>query len=65
MRTSTDLWESLGSLSEEEAHHVLSRLFALYDDILARDPDNKEAELFFRKLDTALSQTIECNLNRR
>lgn len=65
MRTPNDLWEALGDLNEEEAHHVLSRLFALYEDLIARDPENEEARLFFQKLDTALSQTQECNLNRR
>ncbi len=65
MRTPNDLWEALGCLNEEEAHHVLSRLFVLYEETMARDQENKEAHLFFQKLDTALSQTEECNLNRR
>jgi len=65
MRTPNDLWEALGDLNEEEAHHVLSRLFALYEEITLRDPENEGAQLFFQKLDTALSQAQDCNLNRR
>lgn len=65
MRTPNDLWEALGALHEDDAYHTLSRLFALYEDLLAREPDNQEALLFFQKLDIALSQTEECNLNRR
>jgi hypothetical protein len=65
MRSPTDLWEALGSIDEEETHHVLTRLFAMYEQIIASDPNNKEALKFFQNLDNALSLTEDCNLNRR
>lgn len=65
MRNSNELWEALGAVDEEETGHVLTRLFTMYEQLLASDPKNKEALNFFRKLDTALTQTTECNLNRR
>lgn len=65
MRSTGDLWEALGSINEEETGHVLSRLFVVYEQLLDHDPQNKEAAAFFRNLDNVLSQTEECNLNRR
>lgn len=65
MRSPNDLWEALGDISEEETHHLLTKLFAIYEKRLEQDPANREARNFFACLDTALSQTLECNLNRR
>ncbi len=65
MRSPNDLWEAIGAIDEEESHHLLSRLFDMYEKLLQKDPESKEALLFFRNLDTALSITTECNLNRR
>jgi len=65
MRNSNELWEAIGAVDEEETGHVLTRLFTMYEQLLANDPKDKEALNFFRNLDTALTQTIECNLNRR
>jgi len=65
MRSPNDLWEALGCIDEEESHHVLTRLFAMYEQIVASEPDNKEALKFFQNLDNALTLTEECNLNRR
>lgn len=65
MRNPNDTWEALGSVSEEEAGHVLSKLFTMYEQLIEQDPQNSEAELFFKNLDSAISQTVECNLNRR
>lgn len=64
-RSRGDLWEALGSLEEEESQHLLTRLFAFYEDQLERDIDVDEALKFFRNLDTVLTQVTECNLNRR
>lgn len=65
MRSPNDLWEAIGAIDEEESLHLLSRLFDMYEQLLQKDPESKEALLFFRNLDTALSITTECNLNRR
>ncbi len=63
--TATDLWESLGELEQEEAVHVLTRLFELYEEQERREPEDPAAALFFRNLSTTIKQTSECNLNRR
>jgi hypothetical protein len=65
MRSPNDLWEAIGAIDEEESYHLLSRLFDMYEQLLQKDPESKEAFLFFRNLDTALTITTECNLNRR
>jgi hypothetical protein len=65
MRSPNDLWEALGSVAEEELVHVLTRLFTGYEQLLRVDPENREAELFFRNLDQAIEATEKCNLNRR
>ena len=65
MRGPNDLWEAIGSLGEDEIPHVLTRLFTMYEEMLARDPGDANARLFFRNLDTAISQANLCNLNRR
>ena len=65
MRSHTDLWEAIGSLAEDEVLHVITRLFAMYEVKLEKNPDDSEALLFFRNLDNAVSQSTICNLNRR
>ena len=65
MRSLNDLWEAIGSLGEDEVPHVLTRLFTMYEERLAKNSEDAEALLFFRNLDTAISQVTLCNLNRR
>ena len=65
MRSPNDLWEALGGVPEEELVHVLTKLFTAYEQLLQRDPENREAQRFFRHLDNALEATAQCNLNRR
>jgi len=65
MTTSNDVWAALGELEEEDAVHVLTRLFTMYEEQQQRNPDDGAAALFFRNLATAVSQARECNLNRR
>ena len=65
MNSSNDAWEHLGELTEEDAMHVLTRLFSMYEEEEQRNPGDKVASLFFRNLITALGQTSACNLNRR
>lgn len=64
MNTS-DLWSALGSLPEEEMAHVVTRLFTQYEARLQQNPDDPEALLFFNNLDIAITQTCQCNSNRR
>jgi len=65
METSDEIWEALGELPEEEHLHVITKLFFMYEEELKKNPTNPEALNFFRRLGTALSQTSQCNLNRR
>ena len=65
MRNSSELWEAMGAVAEEETGHVLTRLFVIYEQLLANNPEDKEALNFFRNLDITLVQTETCNLNRR
>ncbi len=68
MRSPNQLWEAIGDIDPDETGHVLTRLFVIYEQLLQKYPDNpkgKEALSFFKNLDNALTQTGECNLNRR
>lgn len=59
------IWDALGGLSAEEMSHVITRLFALYEARLQQNPDDPEALHFFRNLDLSITQTCQCNSNRR
>lgn len=63
--TISELWDTLGSLPEAELPHVVTRLFALYEARLQQNPDDPEALHFFHNLDLAITQTCQCNSNRR
>ena len=65
MRSPNDLWEAIGLLGEDEVPHVLTKLFFMYDAMLERNPGDRNAQLFFRNLDSAITQSTTCNLNRR
>ena len=32
MKTADDIWEDIGSLSEDEMFHVITKLFDIYDN---------------------------------
>ena len=65
MRDINELWEAVGSLAEDETVHVITRLFTVYEERLAKNNKDESALLFFRDLDNAISQSTVCNLNRR
>jgi hypothetical protein len=65
MQSINDLWEAIGAIPEEETPLVLVRLFNQYEEKFKQDPENVEVSLFFRNLGNAITQTVECNLNRR
>lgn len=65
MKKSNEIWDELGDLPEEEAMHVLTKLFFTYETKLKANDQDLEALNFFRNLDNALEQTGRCNLNRR
>ena len=65
MKTPNDIWEDLGSLSENELFHVMTKLFAFYENKLSNEAGNPEALQFFRNLENSITQTSECNSNRR
>lgn len=65
MSLSNTAWEQLGELAEEDAMHVLTRLFSMYEEQEQRHPNDKATRLFFKNLILALGQTSACNLNRR
>jgi hypothetical protein len=65
MRSITDLWGDLGELSEDETLHVLTKLFVVYEEEQQNKPDDEGVQKFFQNLDNIISQTRECNSNRR
>ncbi len=65
MINTNDLWEAVGDIGEDDAPHVLTKLFAIYEERLERNPDDNEATDFFKHLSQALALVNECNLNRR
>ena len=65
MKTADDIWEDIGSLSDDEMFHVITKLFDIYDNELKQNPANSEALNFFKNLDNVISQTSQCNSNRR
>lgn len=65
MKTADDIWEDIGSLSEDEMFHVMTKLFDIYDSDLKRNPASKEALNFFKNLGNVIVQTSQCNSNRR
>jgi hypothetical protein len=65
MRSINDLWGDLGELSENETLHVLTKLFVAYEAELQNNPDDDGVRRFFQNLDNIISQTRECNSNRR
>ena len=65
MKSPHDIWADLGELPDEEIMHVMTKLFAVYEERLKKDPENKDALNFFTNLDNSISLTSQCNLNRR
>lgn len=65
MKSPNDIWADLGELSDEEVIHIMIKLFAIYEEKLKIKPEDREAMNFFRNLDNSISQTSQCNLNRR
>lgn len=52
-------------MPEEEHIHVLTKLFAVYEDRLRRNPADEASLDFFNNLGNAIELTADCNLNRR
>ena len=65
MRSTIDLWDDIGGLAEDEILQVITKLFSVYEAALQLDSDNAAALQFFRNLDNVITQTCECNSNRR
>lgn len=65
MINTNDLWETLGDVGEDDIPHVLTKLFAVYEEILERNPEDASAKTFFKHLSQVLAQVDACNLNRR
>jgi hypothetical protein len=65
MKTADDIWEDIGSLSDDEMFHVITKLFDIYDNELKQNPANSEALNFFKNLGNVIIQTSQCNSNRR
>ena len=65
MKTPNDIWGELGELPEEEVMQVMTKLFALYENRLNKNPEDQNALNFFINLNNAIEQTSQCNLNRR
>ena len=65
MKSPNDLWEDVGSLSDTELSHVITKLYTTYEERLKHRPDDEEAKSFFRNLYNAIHESTVCNLNRR
>lgn len=65
MKSPNDIWADLGELPEEEVILMMTKLFATYEESLKKNPEDMEALNFFKNLDNSISQTSQCNLNRR
>jgi hypothetical protein len=65
MKSPNDIWADLGELPDEEVIHMMTKLFATYEEKLKNRPEDQESLNFFRNLDNAINQTSQCNLNRR
>ena len=63
--STSEIWDALGSLPENEMVHVVTRLFALYEARLQQNPEDAGALHFFKNLDLAITETCQCNSNRR
>ena len=61
----TDLWEALGSLEDDQAYQVLTQLFVRYEHRREQHPADPEVQSFFQALAVILAQVQACNLNRR
>lgn len=59
------IWDALGDLPESEAAHILSRLFSQYEARLKHNLEDEAARHFFQSLELAITQTCQCNSNRR
>ncbi len=63
MTPENDPWEAIGTLEDDEAMHVLTKLYTMYEQ--HQQQDEAGTSLFFRRLHQAIEQSKECNLNRR
>ncbi len=61
----TDLWDELGSLEDDQAYQILTQLFARYEQRREKNPADPEAESFFQALAVIINQVQSCNVNRR
>ena len=64
MNTS-ELWDLLGDVEEDDVPHVLTKLFTIYEERENRTPGDEAAKVFFTYLKQAMDQVGDCNLNRR
>ena len=65
MKSPNNIWGHLGELPDEEVIHMMTKLFAIYEEKLKIKPEDRETMNFFRNPDNSISQTSQCNLNRR
>lgn len=61
----TDLWDDLGSLEDDQAYQILTQLFARYEQRREQNPSDPESESFFQALSIVINQVKSCNVNRR
>lgn len=61
----TDLWDDLGSLEDDQAYQVLTQLFARYEQRREQNPGDPDADSFFQHLSVIIKQVQSCNVNRR
>jgi hypothetical protein len=57
MKSPNDIWADLGELPDEEVIHMMTKLFAIYEDKLKNKPEDREALNFFKNLENSINQT--------
>jgi hypothetical protein len=59
MKSPNDIWADLGELPDEEVIHMMTKLFAIYEDKLKNKPEDREALKFFKNLENSINQTSQ------
>jgi hypothetical protein len=59
MKSPNDIWADLGELPDEEVIHMMTKLFAIYEDKLKNKPEDREALNFFKNLENSINQTSQ------
>ena len=60
MKATNNIWGELEDLPDEEVMHVLTKLFALYEDRLKKNTADQDGLVFFRNFPESVSRPQGC-----